>query len=108
MSGDFRDNAAKNFFTWWRGAIVFTHNWRSSRYIYDVLADIEVIDAESSHELVHKSGNPFPFLAASAIVPGVIKGNLSSSPRLKYRQQMYDVAYPNLWKKLLFVSLKIM
>jgi len=50
--------------------------------------------------LIHVSGNPFPILGALFIIPGVIKGAMAVSPRAKYRQQMYGVAYPNLWKKI--------
>ena len=111
VSGDFRYDGAKNFFTWWPGGLVFAPNWRGTRYMYDAYADVEVIDiytgkvlgtyhAESSHELFHKSNNPGPFIAALVIVPGVVKGAMSVSPRTKYRQLMYEVAYPNLWKKI--------
>ncbi|MCK5830703.1 MAG: hypothetical protein KAH20_10415 [Methylococcales bacterium] len=111
VSGHFRDNKAKNFFTWWPGAIIFAHSWRGTQYIYDAQADIEVIDAqtektlgkfhaESSYELSHKSGNPFPFLGALVVIPGVIKGGVSASPRSKFRYQMYEVTHQNLWKKI--------
>lgn len=111
VEGKFRHQGAKNFFTWWPGPLIFAHNWRGTRYIYDAHANIEVIDAstgkllgeyqaESSHELIHKSANPGPMIAALTIIPGVIKGAMSVSPRKKYRTLMYKVAYPNLWKKM--------
>ena len=111
VGGEFRYHGAKNFFTWWPGPFILAHNWRGTRYIYDAHAEIKTIDAstgqllgeyhaESSHELIHKSNNPGPIAAALVIIPGVIKGGISVSPRKKYRQQMYEVAYPNLWKKI--------
>ncbi len=56
--------------------------------------------AESSYELSHKSGNPFPFVGALMVIPGVIKGSLSASPRSKYRYQIYEATYQNLWKRI--------
>ena len=111
VGGDFRHHGAKNFFTWWPGPFIFAHNWRGTRYIYDAYANVKVTDAnsgeilgefhaESSHELIHKSNNPGPIIGALVILPGVIKGGMSVSPRVKYRGQMYEVAYPNLWKKI--------
>lgn len=111
VEGEFRHHGAKNFFTWWPGPFIFAHNWRGTRYIYDARADIKAIDAstgellgeyhaESSHELIHQSNNPGPLISALVIIPGIIKGAISVSPREKYRQQMYEVAYPNLWKKI--------
>lgn len=111
VGGDFRHHGAKNFFTWWPGPFVFAHNWRGTRYIYDAYANVKVTDAnsgellgeyhaESSHELIHKSNNPGPIISALIIIPGVIKGAMSVSPREKYRQQMYEVVYPDLWKKI--------
>ncbi len=32
--------------------------------------------------------------------PGIIKGSLSVAPRPLYREQIYEVAYPTLWKKM--------
>lgn len=99
------------FLPGWPGPFIFAPNWRGTRYIYDAHADIKLTDAssgeflgeyhaESSHELIHKSNNPGPIFAAITIIPGLIKGGMSVSPRTKYRQQMYEVAYPNLWKKI--------
>jgi len=111
VAGQFRKNGAKNFFTWWPGPLIFAHNWRGTRFVYDAFVDIELINAgtgevlgnyhaESAHELIHKSAGPGPFIGALVIVPGVIKGAVSVSPRGKYRQKLYEVAYANLWHKV--------
>ncbi len=111
MEGEFRHHGAKNFFTWWPGPLLLAHSWRGTRYIYDAHADIKAIDAntgellgeyhaESSYELIHRSYNPGHVLGALLIIPGVVKGGINVSPREKYRQQIYEVVYPNLWEKI--------
>jgi hypothetical protein len=111
VGGSFQHNGAKNFFTWWPGAIILAHGWRGTRYTYDAYADVKLIDvhtgeilgeyhADSSHILIHRSYGPGPVLGALVFVPGIIKGSVSASPRAQYRQQIYEVAYPNLWKKI--------
>lgn len=114
VKGEFRYSGIKNFLTWWPGALILAHSWRGNRYEYNAKADIDLINAqtgsilstyhiESSHELVHRSGNPIgPPLAAITMIPGIIKGSISASPRTKYRQQLYDIVYSNLWKKIAF------
>jgi len=111
VSGKFRKKSAKNFFTWWPGPLIFAHNWRGTRFVYDAFADIELINAgtgevlgnyhaESAHELIHKSAGPGPFLGALVIIPGVIKGAVSVSPRGRYRKRMYEAVYADLWHKV--------
>lgn len=111
VSGKFRKNGAKNFFTWWPGPLIFAHNWRGTRFVYDAFADIELINAgtgevlgnyhaESAHELIHKSAGPGPFIGALVIIPGVIKGAVSVSPRGKYRKKLYEATYTGLWHKV--------
>lgn len=111
VGDEFRKHGARNFFTWWPGPLILAHHWRGTHYIYDATADIEVVDAlsrnvldryhaESSYELIHKSASPGPFFAALFIVPGVIKGAMTVSPRGKYRQFLYEAVYPNLWQQI--------
>lgn len=111
VSGIFRPNGTKNFFTWWPGPLIFAQGWRGSRYIYDAKSDIEVIDvksgkvlgnyhAESSYELIHRSYNPWHFFGTIFIIPGTIKASVSTIPRARYRQQLYEAVYPALWKKM--------
>jgi len=111
VGGVFHYSGTKNFFTWWPGAIFFAHSWRGTRYSYDTHANYKVTDAytgellgeyhaETSHELVHSSGNPGHMLGALIVIPGVIKGATSISPRQRYRQRIYKVVYPSLWEKI--------
>lgn len=111
VSGEFQNRGFLNFITWWPGPFLFMHNWRGSRFLFDAQADVELFDnrlntvvgkyhAKTSHELVHRSNNPGPMFAALIVVPGVIKGIMTSWPREKYRRQMYEVAYPDLWKQI--------
>lgn len=111
VEGEFRNRGFLNFITWWPGPFLFMHNWRGSRFMFDASADVEVFDthlnsvvgkyhATTSHELVHRSNNPGPMFAALFVVPGIVKGIISSWPRQKYRRQMYRVAYPDLWRQI--------
>lgn len=111
VSGSFRPNGTKNFFTWWPGPLIFAQGWRGTRYIYDATADIDVVDvksgdvlgsyyAESSYELIHKSYNPWHFFGTLFIIPGTIKASVSTVPRALYRQKIYEAVYPALWKKM--------
>lgn len=111
VSGQFRNRGFLNFITWWPGPFLLMHNWRGTRYIFDAQADVELIDkklntviktyhADASHEMIHRSNNPGPIFGAVFFIPGVIKGIMSSWPREKYRKEVYEVAYPALWKKI--------
>lgn len=111
ISGSFRPNGAKNFFTWWPGPLIFAQGWRGNRYIYDLRTDVEIIEAssgdiigkynaENSHELIHKSYNPWHLFGTLIFVPGIIKGSFAVSPSAQYRQQIYELAYPKLWKNI--------
>jgi len=111
VSGIFQPNGAKNFFTWWPGPLIFAQGWRGTRYIYDAISDIEVVDvrsgdilgsyhAESSYELIHKSYNPWHFFGTLFIIPGTIKASISIVPRALYRQKIYEAVYPTLWGKM--------
>lgn len=111
VSGNFHHNGTKNFFTWWPGPLVYAQGWRGTRFIYDAASDVEIIDAnsgvvlgnyhaESSHELIHRSYNPWHFFGTILIIPGTIKASLSTFPRPFYREEIYKAAYPALWKKM--------
>jgi len=111
VGGDFHHSKAKNFFTWWPGPLIFAQSWRGTHYIFNSYADVTVSDphtgeilgryhADTSHELIHKSYNPTHILATAIIVPGLIKAGKSDSPRKRYREQLYEVAYPALWKNI--------
>jgi len=111
VSGIFRHNGTKNFFTWWPGPLIFAQGWRGTRYIYDAISDIEIVDAksdkvlgsyhaESTYELIHKSYNPWHFFGTLFIIPGTIKAAVSTTPRVLYRQKIYEAVYPALWKKM--------
>ncbi len=111
VSGQFRNRGFLNFITWWPGPFLLMHNWRGTRFIFDAQANVELIDkklntviktyhATTSHEMIHRSNNPGPIFGAVIFIPGVIKGIMSAWPREKYRKEVYEVAYPALWKKI--------
>ena len=47
VNGKFRPNGAKNFFTWWPGAIIFAHNWRGTQYTYDAVGNRTSMNEDS-------------------------------------------------------------
>ncbi len=110
VSGDFRPGGVANFFTWFPGPLVLSHGWRGTRFIYDVSADLELVDTgtkeivsryhvETSHQLSHRSYNPGPMFGAVLVIPGVVKGILTTKPRATYRRLVYESAYADLWKR---------
>ena len=112
VAGDFRNLGFNNFVTWWPGPLFLSQMWRGTRFIYDAHANIEIVDPrtnevldtyriDTSHELIHRSYNPL-HLFGVVLFYGVIKASLTTWPREKYRQLMYEVAYPDLWKKAAF------
>jgi hypothetical protein len=101
----------RNFLTYWPGGLLFAPSWRGTRMQFDAEATVELIDAKkdepvgeylasTSHEYIHQSGNPFHFLGAALILPGMIRGSTATWPRAKYKKQVYQVAYPQLWKRI--------
>lgn len=100
-----------NFITWFPGPIIFMPNWRGNRFLVEITAQMDLIDtatgertayeASTHHEMVHRSANPIGhLLGAAIIVPGVVRGIRSISPKGPYRQVIYAEAYPKLWKRL--------
>ena len=47
VGGSFQYSGAKNFFTWWPGAIILAHGWRGTRYTYDAYADVKLINVHT-------------------------------------------------------------
>lgn len=110
-SGKFRDTGTANFFTWWPGPFIFAQTWRGTQFIYDLTANVELVDsrsnkvigkysADSSYLLVHSSGSPFHLLGAACLIPGIIKGSLATWPHGNYLTEIYKKAYPETWKKI--------
>lgn len=110
-TGKFRDGGAANFFTWWPGPFIFAQTWRGTQFTYDLAADVELTDgrtnkvvgkyhAETSYKLVHSSWSAFHILGTAILIPGIIKGSLSTSPRGTYLTEIYKKAYPEIWMKI--------
>jgi hypothetical protein len=111
-TGKFREGGrAANFFTWWPGPFIFAQSWRGTRFIYDLSADVELLDSQTqkvvgkyhddrSYEIIHKSGNPFHLLGAALLFPGMIKGALETEPRSRYQSAVLKKGYPEIWKKI--------
>lgn len=110
VGGAFRPRGTANFFTWFPGPFVLAHGWRGTRFTYDARADLELVDrrtlevvgryhAETTHEMVHRSYNPGPIIGAALILPGVIKGLMTTKPSANYRKRVYEEAYGDLWEQ---------
>lgn len=110
VSGKFRDTGAENFFTWWPGPFLFAHGWHGTTFIYDTSASATLKNTASGEvrtyattmtaTLKHTSGNIFHIAGAALVFPGVIKGAINVSPRLKYREQIYAAVYSDLWRDI--------
>lgn len=112
VTGKFRSGSGfPNFLTWWPGPLVFAHNWRGTRFVYDTHAELELVDARSrkvvarydekaEHQLIHRSTNPGPFFGALIIIPGVVKGIMTTWPRGRYRSMTYEAAYGDFWRQV--------
>jgi hypothetical protein len=109
IRADFGGSGFLNFITWFPGPFIFMHNWRGTRFNYDVTADLELVDAqtgevvgeyliEASKIMAHRSSNPGPMFGALLIIPGVVKGAISANPRYKYRTTLYEKVYADLWR----------
>jgi len=102
---------ANNFFTWWPGGLVLAPNWYGTRMQFFAEARAELVDARtgdlvgtyeasSAHEVVHRSATPGPFFGAAIIVPNVIRGARLTYPREVYKEAVYPIAYPGLWREI--------
>lgn len=101
----------ENFLTYFPGGLVFAPSWRGTRWKFKATADLQLIDnrsgavigtysVESAHELVHRTGNPWHFLGAAAVIPGTIVGSGKSWVRANYRKKVHEAAYPELWRRV--------
>lgn len=110
LTADFRNYGFQNFLTWFPGPLIFAHSWRGNRFVYDLTAIANVLNVKtgsrkqytvkSTHTVTHRSGNPFHFLGAAMVFPGIIKASLSTWPHKRYREAVYKVAYDDLWDRL--------
>jgi hypothetical protein len=102
---------AANFFTYFPGGLIFAPNWRGTRWDYQAMVNLEIVDVaseeiigsyvvESNHQLVHRSGNPMHFLFAAMVIPATVIGSGKSWVRANYRKSVHDKAYPDLWQRV--------
>lgn len=99
------------FVTHFPGGLIFMPSWHGLQYPFEAKATVDLIDgrsgsvvetyeASTSHQFVHKSANPAHFLGAAVIVPAVVRGAVLGHARGKRRTLTYEVAYPELWRKI--------
>lgn len=112
VKSNWKSTGFLNFITWFPGPLLFMPNWRGTRFIYELNAEIELIDAGTGkttgqyqastvHKLIHRSGNPIGHVFGVAIlIPGVVKGVLNTRPRSKYRKMIWAKSYPDLWARV--------
>jgi len=102
---------ATNFFVWWPGGIVLAPHWYGTRMQYFMEANIELVDASTgvrqasyqastAHQITHRSASPGPFFGALIIIPNVIRGARLTKPRERYRDEIYPVAFKELWEEI--------
>jgi hypothetical protein len=107
IEGYWRHGGFLNFITWFPGPLLFMHNWRGTRFIYEADAKVELVDAETmqtigtyrgstSQQLIHRSTNPGPMFGALIVIPGVVKGATNVRPREKYRAMIYEATFRDL------------
>ena len=109
--GRWDPRGATNFFVWFPGGIVFAPSWYGTRQQYFTDANIELVDARTgvrqasyqvstAHQVIHRSSGPGAFFGALIIIPNVIRGARLSQPREIYRDEIYPVAFEELWEEV--------